>query len=310
MRAQQRLKIAELGVDAAIFFLLFAGHIRQLREDHRIRVRQRVDAHHLAPALARAAHAEVRPDEQQRLDGQVLKFEIPRRMVRGHVADLLHAVLAEPAPGVVVVQIRRARGARAAAAEFAHVVPECRAADERQIDRQPRAAREDGGVQRQIVHADDVRRRVDHARLARQAQQRRDVKAAHAGGKAVILRRHAAVRRRVLGHRQKIGQRVGRAVIKRKQRLQHGKKPCFLAAERPRGVPGVRIQVRRQLRRERGEEAHRVRLRLQRAQRAMGQLRVVPVQRQKRRRDGVLPQRGRQRGAFLFQIHGASPCCS
>ena len=308
MRAQQRLKIAELGIDAAVFFLLFGGHIRQLREDHRIRVRQRINAHCLAPRFARAAHTEVRPDEQQCFDGQILELQVPGRVIRGDVPDLLHAVAAEPAPGIVIVQIRRARGICAAAAEFAHIVPEGCAADERQIDRQPRAARENGGMQRQIVYADDVRRGVDRARLARQAQQCRDVIGAHARSKACVLIRYAAVRQRLLRHGDEIGQRVGRAVIRRKQRFQHGKKARLLSAQRPRRVRLVGVQVCSELRRERGEERLRVRLRQESAQRAAGKLRVVSVQLHQPSRDVIRPQHGSQRDAFFFLLHGTFLC--
>ena len=158
-------------------------------------------------------------------------------------------------------------------------------------------------MQRQIVHADDVRRGVDHARLARQAQERRDVIALHARGKARVLCCHAAARARVLRHGNEVRQRVGRAVIAREQRFQRGKKPRLFGIQFTRRVRLVGVEIRGELRRERGQKCFRVRLRQERAQCAMGKLRVAPVQLHQPRRDVVRPQRGSQRGAFFFLHH-------
>lgn len=110
--------------------------------------------HGLASALARAAHAEVRIDEQQGLHGQILKFEVPGGVVRGDMRDVLHAVAGQPLPGIIIVQIGNALCVRATAAELADIVAQGGRADERDVDGKPGFLRALGGQRGDVVHAD------------------------------------------------------------------------------------------------------------------------------------------------------------
>ena len=120
--AQEALKIMQLGVNELVAQALFRRDVRELRQNDVIRLVKRADTHELPPVFPSAAHAEVRIDQQKRLDGQIFKFQIPCGMVRRNVRDGLQIALGKPLPCVVIMQIRDARGIRTAAGKFADVV--------------------------------------------------------------------------------------------------------------------------------------------------------------------------------------------
>ena len=294
---QKPFKIAELGIDRLIPPLLFRRHVGQLREDHLIRGRQRVDADAFAAVFADAAHAEVRVDQQQRFNRQILEFEIPRRVIRRDVAKLLHAVFAEPLPGIIIMKVGDARGVLAPAAEFSDVVAEGGGADQRQIDRDSGAACQNGRVQRQIVDADGVRGGVEAPQLARDAQQRQNVALMHGAQEGGIFLFHAALPKRLRRKLQKIGQRVRIACVPRKERLQHGQILRLLRRQRLRRMRLVREKIRAQAAAKRIQPRIRLRqLRPELRQRFPAERRVVPVQRQQR---GTVPERLRERVIVL-----------
>ena len=75
---QKPLKIVELFIDRLIAQAFLRRHVRELDEDAVARFRQGADdGDLLAVRPALGAHAEVRVDEDQRLDRQVFKLQIP-----------------------------------------------------------------------------------------------------------------------------------------------------------------------------------------------------------------------------------------
>lgn len=193
--SEQIFKIAQLVIDVLVAERLFRRHIGQLAEDHFIRIPERIDAHALFFAgRSRAADAEIRVDEKQRLDGQVFKFQVPRGVVGGDIADLLHVMAAEPLPGVIIVQIGNAAQILAPAAEFSDVMPQRRRADQRQVDRESGLFRENGRVQSDIVDADGMRCGVEGRRFHAEAHDGHKMAFPHGLLKACILRLHAGCR--------------------------------------------------------------------------------------------------------------------
>ena len=219
---QQVFKVRELMIDVFIPERLLRRHIGKLAEDHLIRLGERMDVHDLLFArLPRATHAEIGIDEQQRLDRQVFKLQIPRGMVCGDVADLLHIVPAEPLPGIIIVQIGDPAQIRAAAAEFADIVAERRRADERQVDREAGLFRKDRRMQRDIMHADGMRGRVKRRCLHPEAHHGQNVILAHGLPEQAVLRLHAAPGQSLLRQRKQIEIGIKAVCTAGKRRFQH-----------------------------------------------------------------------------------------
>ena len=278
---EQVFKVGQLVVDVAVAERLFLRHVGQLAEDHLVGLGERMDAHDLFFArLPRAAHAEIRVDEQQRLDGQVFKFQIPGRVVGGDVADLLHPVPAEPLPGIIIVQIGDAPEVLAAAAELADVVPQRRRTHERQIDREARPLRQNRRMQGDIVHADGVRGGVEGRRLHPQAHNGHQMVLPHGLGKQAVLPLHAAAGDGILRQGQKVeaGVKAVRRVLQRG--LERGK-IAFLVRRQRRDLrqavgehPAAELLVER---RQKGLRGRRRRFKLRRAERQHRGAQIPPV---------------------------------
>ena len=191
---------------------------------------------HFLPAVIRAfaADAEVGVDEQQGFDGQILKFQIPGGVVGRDMADVLHVVLAEPLPGIVIVQIGHPGGITAPAAEFADVVAQGCGADEGQVYREARLLCKQGRMHRHIVYTDGVGGGVKGLQLPSQTQQRHKMSLAHRQPEACVFGRHVAVFLLLCFRGQKVCQRVKFLHILRKQGFQHQQvQPLPLCQLRP-----------------------------------------------------------------------------
>lgn len=166
------LKISELPVDRFVPALLGGGHIGQLGKDQVPGLVQGVDGHVLpAVFVPLTPDPEVGVDQQQGLHGQILALQVPGGVVGGDVTDALQAVLPEPLPGVVIVEVGDALGLRPPAAELAQVVAEGRCPHQGEVHRQPSLAGQDGGVQGHVVHPDGVGSRVKGHKFPAQGEQ-------------------------------------------------------------------------------------------------------------------------------------------
>ena len=167
------------------------------------------------------ADAEVGVDEQQGFNGQILKFQVPGGVIGRDMADVLHVVLAEPLPGIVIVQIGHPGGVTAPAAEFSDVVAQGCGADEGQVYREARLLCKQGRMHRHIVHTDGMGGRVKGLQLPSQAQQRHQMSLAHRQPEACVFGRRVAVFLLLRFQGQKICQRVKFLHVLRKQGFQH-----------------------------------------------------------------------------------------
>ena len=103
-------------------------------------------------------HPEVRIDQQQRLRRQILRLQIPHRVVGGHMTDVRQPVAAEPQIRVIVVQIRHPLPRMAA--ELADVVSGGAAGYQRQIHRRAAAPQRPAAGQCDVMHPGDVLQRA------------------------------------------------------------------------------------------------------------------------------------------------------
>ena len=184
---QKTLEIAQLAVDQLVALLFRGRDVAELAHNHAVSLAQRVDAHGLAAVFARAAHAEVGVDQQQRLDRQIFKFQIPCGVIGRNMADRFQIAVGEPLPCIVIVQKRNAHGVLSAAGEFADVVTERGGCDERHVDRKSGLRRQLGHVHRNVAHADRVRRGVEGHDLAPDAHRFDEMRLAHGGAKTPVI---------------------------------------------------------------------------------------------------------------------------
>ena len=152
----------QLGIDRPVAQLLFRRHIRQLAEDFLIGCLQGKDLHPL-PALGIpvAPDPEVRINQEQRFAGQVLKFQVPGRVIGRDVGNRRHTVPLQPLPGEVIVQIGDSPSIPSTAAEFSDIVAQRCGAAQGDIHRDPRLQRLPSHMHRHMVHTDGMRCRVE-----------------------------------------------------------------------------------------------------------------------------------------------------
>ena len=229
---QQALKITQLIVDRLIALLFLRCDIRQLGENALICFSQRADTDHFPAVRATlTADTEIGIDQQQRLNRQVLKLQIPSGVVGGNIADILHTVVNEPLPRIVVVQVRHAALIVTAAAEFTDIVSESCGADQRKIHRKTGFRRHNGRMQRNIVDTDGVRLQIEGTQLAAQAQQRQNVRLLHSLCEGLILPCHAAAAQRRLVKAQQNAQRIGAFRIPLHRFFQHAQVNRLVSAQ-------------------------------------------------------------------------------
>ena len=186
---QKPLEVVQLLIDRLIAKALLRRHVRELDKDAIARLRQGTDDRDILPVRsALGAHAKVRIDENQRLDRQVFKLQVPGGVVRRDMRDIRHVALFQPFPGVVIVQIRNARHILAAAAEFADIVAQRGAGNERHIHGQARALCLPRGVNRDMANAEGMPRRIKRHDLLADAQQFPIIALSHRLGKERALR--------------------------------------------------------------------------------------------------------------------------
>ena len=137
------------------------------------------------------------------------------------MADFRHVVLAEPLPGVVIVQIRDAPGVGPTAAEFTNVMAERGCAHQRQIDRKARLGRQKRRMHGDVVHADGMTGGVERLHLPADAHERRIVAFGHGAGEQAVFLRHAAVGHGVGWQRNEVGQRVKFVAVLLQHAFQH-----------------------------------------------------------------------------------------
>ena len=202
------LKIPQLAVYRPVAPLFGLGHIGQLGENHVVGIGQRVDAYHFLAVFPRAADPKIGVNENQRFQGQILKFQVPGGMVGGCVGNGGAVVLCQPLVGEVIVEIGNPPGIGTPAAEFASVMAQRRSADQCHIHRKPCGGGLPGRGQCHMVDADGMGCRVKGHHFSSNAHQQGEAGGADCVEKPSIFLLDPAGAQLLMGQQGDIGQRV------------------------------------------------------------------------------------------------------
>ena len=149
-------KVFELVVHLGVSVCFSSIDIIQLVQDDIKSFFQAVEMNDLFSILAGAFGPEISIDKQKRFDRQILKFQIPGRMIRCDMRDNRQFVPVQTVIGIVIVQIRDAVFLMFPAAVFANVMGGSRSGYQPQIDWNSGIVELPGGIHGDIVNSADM----------------------------------------------------------------------------------------------------------------------------------------------------------